>query len=176
MKYNDFGAKIKEYREAKKETITQVANAVGKGRTYISKLENGHERPTIPVLAQLTSHFSLSAETAAELSVLAGYRASSVVVEKSQRKEVTEMQNTQIQTPETPPQVQVNVPNGLPVLYSDSVFVTTSQWGVVFDFAQNIGPANQQNVVARLGMSKEHAKALLGVLKKRLEGEEKDHN
>jgi hypothetical protein len=64
--------------------------------------------------------------------------------------------------------VQVNIANNQPVLYSDSVFITTGQFGVVFDFAQSVGSTNQQNVIARVGMSKEHALALLNVLEKKV--------
>jgi selenocysteine lyase/cysteine desulfurase len=65
-------------------------------------------------------------------------------------------------------QVQVNINNNQPVLYTDSVFVTTGKFGVVLDFAQSMGSTNQQNVVARVGMSKEHALALLNVLEKKV--------
>jgi hypothetical protein len=70
------------------------------------------------------------------------------------------------QTSET--ELQVNIANNQPVLYSDSVFVTAGKFGVVFDFAQSVGSTNQQNVVARIGMSKEHALALLNVLEKKV--------
>lgn len=70
------------------------------------------------------------------------------------------------QTNET--ELQVNIANNQPVLYSDSVFVTAGKFGVVFDFAQSVGATNQQNVVSRVGMSKEHALALLNILEKKI--------
>jgi hypothetical protein len=69
------------------------------------------------------------------------------------------------QTSET--ELQVNMTN-IPVMYSDSVFVTAGKFGVVFDFAQSVGSTNQQNVVTRIGMSKEHALALLNILEKKV--------
>lgn len=60
--------------------------------------------------------------------------------------------------------VQINIPNNLPVLYTDSVYVTASKHGIVFDFAQNVISTNSQNVVSRMGMSKEHARALYKIL------------
>jgi hypothetical protein len=65
-------------------------------------------------------------------------------------------------------EMQVNITNNQPVLYTDSVFVTSGRFGVVLDFAQAVGSTNQQNVVARIGMSKEHALALLNVLEKKV--------
>ena len=173
MNYLEFGKKIKSYREEKGRSITEVAEAIGVDRTYISKLENGHERPSILILNRLTDYYSLSGEETSKLFENAGYIGGTVNLEK--REGVAKMQTKKLpvggniqQT-----QMQVNVPGNIPALYSDSVFVTASQWGIVFDFAQNIGPTNQQNVVARIGMSKEHAKALLDVLRKRLEGPDK---
>ena len=57
--------------------------------------------------------------------------------------------------------IQVNLPGNLSVLYSDSTFLTISPYGVVLDFAQQMGQTPTQSVVARIGMSKEHAKVLV---------------
>ncbi len=66
------------------------------------------------------------------------------------------------------PEVRVNIAGNQPVLYTDSVFITAGKFGVVLDFAQTMGATNQQNVVARIGMSKEHALALMNILEKKL--------
>lgn len=68
--------------------------------------------------------------------------------------------------------VQVKLPGNIPVLYSDSTFLTINDYGVVFDFAQRMGPTNRQNVVARIGMSKEHARILIEKLSGLLINEE----
>lgn len=68
--------------------------------------------------------------------------------------------------------VEVNIPANVSILYTDSVYIHSNQFGVVFDFAQNVGPTNKQNIVARVGMSKEHAKVMLKVLKDNLEASE----
>lgn len=73
------------------------------------------------------------------------------------------------QTAETQPGIQISVPGNLPILYTDSVLITKNQFGIVLDFAQSMSSTNQQYVVSRLGMSKEHGKALLKVLAERLE-------
>lgn len=69
--------------------------------------------------------------------------------------------------------LQVNIPDGLNVVYTDSAFVHKNNFGVVIDFAQRLGTTNRQNIVARVGMSVDHAKALMGVLKKNIEDLEK---
>lgn len=57
--------------------------------------------------------------------------------------------------------IQVNLPNNVVILYTDTTYLTINQYGVVLDFAQQQGPTNQQNIVSRIGLSKEHAKILV---------------
>lgn len=61
-------------------------------------------------------------------------------------------------------QVSVN-PDRTPILYTDNVVVTSNPDGVVLDFCQRLGNSPQMRVVARVGMSRDHAKKLLMVLK-----------
>ena len=65
--------------------------------------------------------------------------------------------------------VEVNVQSNTPVLYSDAVFVTSSDYGVVLDFGQRLGSTNKHNIISRVGMSFEHAEAMLGVIKQNIE-------
>lgn len=171
-RYKEFGEKLKEIRTKKDESITTSAKATGIDRSHLSKLENGHERPSVDVLNNLIRHYSLSRAEAVLLSNLAGFSGEGLIVEELGRKEDVKMEENKI-----PPTgnnlpaggVQINMNGNIPILYTDSVFVTTNQYGLVFDFAQSMGPTNQQNIVARMGMSKEHARALLRVLQDKLE-------
>lgn len=58
-------------------------------------------------------------------------------------------------------QIKVNLPQNISVLYTDATYLTVSQYGVVLDIGQTAGPTNEQNIVARVGMSKEHAEVLV---------------
>lgn len=60
-----------------------------------------------------------------------------------------------------------------PVFYSDIVYVSSSEYGVVLDFAQRIGPTNQQQVVARVGMPFSHARKMIEVIQDHLETNER---
>lgn len=62
-------------------------------------------------------------------------------------------------------------PNKTPVLYADSVYIKSDNHGVVLDFAQQIGPSNQYSVVARIGISKDHAQDLIEHLEGLLKAE-----
>ena len=55
-------------------------------------------------------------------------------------------------------QFQVNLnPEKVNILYTDSVFMNVSDDGVILDVCQKVGSSNQLQVVARIGMSREHA-------------------
>lgn len=58
--------------------------------------------------------------------------------------------------------ININIdPTRTPILYADIAYIKSNENGVVFDFAQQIGSSDQYTVVARVGISKEHAKKLI---------------
>lgn len=75
-----------------------------------------------------------------------------------------------------PQQLKVNINfDTTPVLYTDNINMTTNPDGVVLDIMQRFGNSDQVRVVARVGMSRNHAKKFVESLGKLLlttEGEE----
>lgn len=63
--------------------------------------------------------------------------------------------------------VEVNL-DTTPILYTDSVYMTTNPDGVVLDFTQRLGSTTKMRIVSRIGMSREHAKKMLSELGKLL--------
>jgi hypothetical protein len=53
--------------------------------------------------------------------------------------------------------VSVNL-DTTPILFTDNVIITANEDGVVLDVAQKLATSNQTRVVARIGMSRTHAK------------------
>ena len=51
-------------------------------------------------------------------------------------------------------------PMRTPILYADAIRITSNENGFVLDVAQGIAGTNQAVVVARIGLSKEHAQKL----------------
>jgi hypothetical protein len=71
-------------------------------------------------------------------------------------------------------QTSINIDaKSTPVLYSDSFFISSNEFGVTLDFAQRVGPTNQQQVVSRIGMSVEHARKMIEVIQDHLEKHER---
>jgi hypothetical protein len=59
-------------------------------------------------------------------------------------------------------------PQTTPILYTDNVFMTTNEDGLILNVGQRIGNTEKMHVVARIGMSREHAKKVVEKLAKLL--------
>lgn len=57
-------------------------------------------------------------------------------------------------------------PDTTPVLYTDNIYMTSHEFGIVIDFGQKLGPTNETKIVSRIGMSREHAKKFIAELGK----------
>lgn len=60
-------------------------------------------------------------------------------------------------------QISIN-PDATPILYTDGIQMTANEDGIVLDVLQRVGNSSQQRVVARIGMSMEHAKKFAHML------------
>lgn len=55
-----------------------------------------------------------------------------------------------------------------PILYTDNVLITTNSDGVILDIGQRLGTTNKVRIIARIGMSRVHAKKMVNELAKTL--------
>jgi hypothetical protein len=55
-----------------------------------------------------------------------------------------------------------------PILYTDNVFMNANEDGIVLDVGQKVFNTNQVRVVARIGMSRSHAKKFVSEMGKLL--------
>lgn len=68
-------------------------------------------------------------------------------------------------------QQQMNVNVNLdttPILYTDNIYITANNDGLVFDVMQRLGNTQQVRIVSRIGMSREHGKKFAAELSKLL--------
>ena len=66
-------------------------------------------------------------------------------------------------------QMSVNVNlDTTPILYTDNIFMTANEDGIVLDVCQKLGSTNQVRIVSRIGMSQSHAKKFLKEMAKLL--------
>jgi transcriptional regulator with XRE-family HTH domain len=148
--YETLGSQLRHLRERNRESVAEVSGAVEIDEDELGKIESGTERPSEDILLLLISHFAVEDDKAAELWQLAGY---------DRQEEEHEHEPSQGNRPQT-----LMVMIDPRVMYSDSVEVVTNTKGVVVNFSQNAGQNGQPLTVARIGMSHDQAKMVMGVL------------
>lgn len=62
-----------------------------------------------------------------------------------------------------PPKINID-PLRTPILYADAIRINSNENGFVLDVAQGIAGTDQAFVVARIGLSKEHAQRLAALI------------
>ena len=148
--YKQLGKKLKELRSRANETLAEASGAVEIDVRELAAIELGQSRPSEEVLLLLISHFGAKDEDAVRLWEMAGYGMDKIPVAHLSSNEHS---------------------NGEPaaksekrILFTDVVDVVVNNYGVVMNFMQGGAPNSQPTPVARVGMSREHAKSVLQIL------------
>lgn len=134
-------------RERNSESLAEASGAVEIDVKELASYELGKDRPTEEILLLLISHFSVKEDEAIRLWELAGYNMEKI--------SAAHMSSS---APENVVQIDG------PVLFTDLADVIVNNYGVVMNFMQNAGSEGKPQVIARVGMSREHAKSLLKIL------------
>ena len=146
--YNLLGKELKLLRNRAGEGLAEAAGAVEIDPRELANFELGTKRPNQDLLLLLISHFNAADQEAIKLWGLAGY-ASEPMPEGAI--------------------LDQSVAKGQPVIFTDVVDVVVNNYGVVMNFMQGGSPSVAPTQVARVGMSREHAKSVLQILKITLE-------
>ncbi len=152
--YGPLGSRLKQLREIRRESMAEVSGAVEIDETALSNIESGKDRPSEDILLLLINHFNLADDRAEELWELAGYHRVSSEHDHDQHDADGVRQRTAAMMVMLDPRV----------MYSDSVEIMSNNQGVIMNFSQTAGPTNPPLVVARIGMSHDQAKAVMGIL------------
>lgn len=163
----NFGKFLKEKREGIHVSVRKLSELTGIDHTLLSRFENNKRKPLPRDLEKIKIALELNSDEFLELSKLGEY-----IKDSETRVNNSGIQKTKVdkeggdKTVENKNQgVEMNMPANIHALYSDSTFLSVNPYGVMFDFAQTIRTTNKQNVVARIGMSKEHARVLIEKLR-----------
>ncbi|HSW99116.1 MAG TPA: helix-turn-helix transcriptional regulator [Candidatus Saccharimonadales bacterium] len=153
--FKTLGEKLKTIRQKLHESVAEVSGAVEIEEQQLSKIEQGHERPSEDILLLLINHFGMQDDDAAKLWQLAGYDQPH---DHDHGPAPNEANRTMVMIMAVDPRV----------IYSDGAQVTANNVGVVLNFSQNNG-GQQPLTTARIGMSREQAYSLLKTLEHTLE-------
>jgi transcriptional regulator with XRE-family HTH domain len=155
--YRPLGKHLKELRTRANESLAEASGAVEIDVRELANFELGKARPTEDVLLLLISHFGAKDDEAIRMWEMAGYGMEKIPA--------THMINNDIQ-PQT-------VAQDNRVLFTDIVDIVVNNYGVIMNFMQT-GPATTTQSVARVGMSREHAKSIMQILETTLSQTEKN--
>jgi len=144
--YHTLGQKLRALRTGANESLAEASGAVEIDIRELASFELGSVRPSEDVLLLLISHFGAQDDEAVRMWEMAGYGADHM--------------------PQTPPPANesTKLATEQRILFTDVVDVIVNNYGVVMNFMQSGGPKNQPSTVARVGMSREHAKSVLQIL------------
>jgi len=145
--YRTLGRQLKELRTRANESLAEASGAVEIDVRELASFELGKARPTEDVLLLLISHFSAKDDEAIKLWETAGYAMEKIPVSHGMSRE--------------PEALSISTDNR--ILFTDVVDIVVNNYGVIMNFMQT-GPANTSQPVARVGMSREHAKSILQIL------------
>ena len=146
--YKPLGKKLKELRSQANESLAEASGAVEIDVRQLASFELGQTRPTEDVLLLLLSHFGVKDNEAVTLWEIAGYSMAKIPV-VHMMSDVSNDRNSNADDR---------------VLFTDIVDVVVNNYGVVMNFMQNTGPGSQPSTVAKVGMSREHAKSVLQIV------------
>lgn len=171
------GDLVREERVKNNLSLAGLSRRLKVDRTLISKVENGRYNPTPGFLQKIIEVFSLDSARANLLWDLSGRPSGPVLVGTNNLKEIKmDHHLPHHPTPAPPPPHTMNVsvnPAQTPVLYSDAVSVTSSEFGMVFDFGQRVNTTNNVAIVSRVGVSYDHARKIMEAINNELERHEK---
>jgi transcriptional regulator with XRE-family HTH domain len=152
--FQSLGEQLRRVRQKASESLAEASGAVEIDLDTLEKFERGENRPTEDILLLLINHFDLGDHEADKLWQLAGY-------DKKKGAPVDDSNNTS--------QVML-LPMDARIVYTDMVNITVNNYGVVMNFLQQgAGGSTQPMAVARVGMSLEHAYAVMQVLQQSLD-------
>lgn len=153
--FQTLGRQLKVLRARANESLAEASGAVEIEATDLASFELGKSRPTEDVLLLLISHFGARDDEAMKLWQMAGYAGDKAPIVHI--------------VADTPPVVQPSDVTEQRIMFTDVVDIMVNNYGVVMNFMQTSGPNRPPTGVARVGMSREHAKSVLQILQTTLQ-------
>jgi len=157
--YRALGRQLKALRNRANESIAEASGAVEIDAEALASYELGKHRPSEDVLLLLISHFGAKDDEAVRLWEMAGYGMDKIPATHNANEDLLTSSSTSAEPR---------------ILFTDIVDVTVNNYGVVMNFMQGATPNAKPISVSRVGMSREHAKSVLEILKLTIEQTEQN--
>lgn len=162
--YRNFGEKLRQLRESKSESLDDVSGAVEIDAQELVAFEMGQNRPDQDILLLMFNHFNLGEILANELWKLAGYDGTPDMICINPEHDHTKSLDVEAEDMAQTIQRTLMIMVDPRIMYSDGIEAVAGDRGVVLNFSQTNGPGGKPLTVSRIGMSREQAQMLMGVL------------
>lgn len=165
---------FREKRQNKNLSLNELSRLTKIDPSLLSKIENALRRPTDEQIDSLASVLELTSEEVEILKRNKGggsipldnlnSESEKISPKESKRGGENIKMDDKNKFDMSTPDVQITVPGDVRSLYSDASYFKVNEYGVTIDFAQTLHTTNQQTVVARVGLSKEHCREMVNRL------------
>lgn len=118
---------------------------------YLSRIEKGVQVPSDSLLERMIQFYQIPPVEAELLRRTAGHTDQPAALATSPTARIEPAR-----ADAGSPQIQID-PLKTPVLYTNAMFVSSDDFGIVIDAGQKVGPTNGIQVVSRMGLSLQHA-------------------
>lgn len=159
MNIQELGLKLRYYRRNSGKTSHEIAKAIKVTGSYYSRIENGKVKPTRKLLGKIAEELKVPHEDYLILESLAGFGTAAISSENAD--------TTDKQPEETGYKVKIDTEKQF-VLFSDVMYLSITENGVVFDFAQRKGLTNEVQAVSRIGVTLRHAEKIATLINEKL--------
>lgn len=161
------GDLIKEFRVKAGITTKDLAGRVGCSRQYLSLVESNVRIPSTALVNRVAKSLNLDLEDARLLGVEVDVNNfQEVETQSSETKDDKVVASSPANLPGKG--YMVKFPQNTPTLYTDFIYLSWNQYGVVISAGQRLAATNEVNIVSSMGMSRDHAESLYTLLGKEL--------
>lgn len=143
---------IKRMRLSRGMSTVEAADKLSISAQYLSRLENGRQKPSEALLLKMKDVYQLAPEDATLLLSAAGLETANVGLGQVVGGQQMVM----------PSMVKLD-PLKTPIYYTNALFVSSDEFGINVDAGQK-APNNEIQIVTRIGLSLEHAVRLHQIL------------
>ncbi len=127
-----------------------AATKIGISAQYLSRLENGHQRPSRDTLEKIIEAYQVPLEDAEHLRDQYGYGTAGPSAASVRADVVAGSSGALL------PKFNLSAEN-VPVIYTDAIAISSDDFGIVLYAGQKNALKNEFQIVSRIGFSLQHA-------------------
>ncbi len=146
---NKLDINLREIRISQGLTPKKASTKLGITAQYLSRLENGHQKPSRNTLEKMIQAYQVPFEDSEKLRDQFGYSTAGSAAGSAKADVVSDSTSPLL------PRFNLS-PDASPVYYTDVLGVSSDDFGIVISAGQRNALNNEVDIVARIGFSIQH--------------------